>query len=488
MDTSETPDRGTIADGASNTEPAAADGSQPVWRILPTMTPGAAYGSAVAPPVYRSLRIVGTFRGANVNDYPVATAAPGHSQGDLRGAMPMPAANVNDYPVAVPVFPGFVNPGYLATNYAVNGATGAPVLVGPANSVGSAASFSDDDTQLLTQAPILPFVFHRSAKHFIAYGALRDLGTHMAEFAPKQGARLIIKTHNATMKLKKLAPPTAPDDGCSDVVWEIRIFLISGQGAKGPVDPAQYLMDFTHRKGSRVVACELYREVVASLRAAKFIQTPVLDHLLDDDGNALPCQLYKVPSFRLVPVGPAVAAATVKPLLAAAVSPCFDQKRAACQLLARMTASKRTADKAVAAAGGGGSGEGAMQDDEEEDSSDYMSNTINCAMLDPVTHDAVVKMLACLCNQPVAASGAVAASVLPHLHEDVRCCIMSTVANMALHEMVATDGSGTHTRQLIEAAKALEAVRRALPTGGDPVLQGTYSSPQARDALAEAAK
>ena len=238
-------------------------------------------------------------------------------------------------------------------------------------------------------------------------------------------------------------------------------------------------------------------------------QTPEHDHLLaggQPGGGARPCKVYTVPAFRRAPgdaapvaIEPAVAAATVKPLLAAAASPCFDQQRASCQLLAKLTASKGAARKAAGggdgAGGGGGGGNGgagamAVDEDEEEDSSDYMASAIVGAMFDAAAQEPVVNLLACLCDPPPAGAAA-GAQARPQVHEDVRRCIVSTVANMALMEaqqVVATDGSGTHTRRLIEAAKALEAVRRALPAGAHPVHQGTYSSPQARDALASAAK
>ena len=509
----------------------AAAGPKPVWRSLPAMTPGAmaaaAYGSAVAPPVYRSLRVVrpggaaehgmGAVGARMGGDLRGSTAAAGPSASYMPGAKPavgsaaavpqyrgasaahtMPYAKAAQYRFNVKCNP----------NYAVNSDTGGLKFVGPTAAAQAAQQRAAQQPQQLTQAPTLPLVFQRSAKHFVVSGiSLGDLSAHMHDVARKQDATLVVKPHKATMELSKVAPPTAPDEGCSDVVFKIRVFALQA-------DPTQFLMDFTHRKGSRVIACELYREVVSALRAVNAIQTPEHDHLLaggQPGGGARPCKVYTVPAFRRAPgdaapvaIEPAVAAATVKPLLAAAASPCFDQQRSSCQLLAKLTASKGAARTAAGGGNGGGGngGAGAMavDEDEEEDSSDYMASAIVGAMFDTAAQEPVVNLLACLCDPVVnplaclcdppaagAAPGAApGAQARPQVHEDVRRCIISTVANMALMEaqqLVATDGSGTHTRRLIEAAKALEAVRRALPAGAHPVHQGTYSSPQARDAL-----
>jgi len=73
-------------------------GPQPVWRSLPTMGPGpiaaAAYGSAVAPPVYRSLRVV----------RPAGAMGPFGRRDDRRGGgRDMPAAF--GQPVGAPAMP-----------------------------------------------------------------------------------------------------------------------------------------------------------------------------------------------------------------------------------------------------------------------------------------------------------------------------------------------------------------------------------------------
>ena len=500
----------------------AAAGPKPVWRSLPTMTPGAmaaaAYGSAVAPPVYRSLRVVrppaaaqrphgGDFRSDSaVGMYGQQAGVPAAPSYRGASAMHMPGvrqAAFGGHPVNIKNDP----------RYAVNGADGSLVFIGamnPKNEANKSAAAAagpaktaaqqqgQQPQQELTQAPILPLVFQRSAKHFVVSGiSLADLSKHMVAVAQQQEAELVIKPQKATMKLSKLAPPTAPDGGCSVVVFKIRVFTLQA-------DAGQYLMDFTHRKGSRVVACELYREVVAKLRGVNAIQTPEHDHLLAAGGGARPCKVYTVPSFRRpagdgapVAVEPAVAAATVAPLLAAAASPCFDQQRASCQLLAKLTASKRAAAAAAASAAN------AMQveeEEEEEDSSDYMASAIVGAMFDDAAKDAVCTLLACLCDEQPPADGGGGAGVpavpRPRVHEDVRRCIVSTVANMALMEQAGlvpgvpkpAPGAPSALRRLLDAAKALVPVQQALPKGANPVHPGTYSSAAARDALAAAAK
>ena len=311
--------------------------------------------------------------------------------------------------------------------------------------------------QQLTHAPILPLVFQRSAKHFVVSNTSpREVSTHMHAVAKKEGATLLVKPHKATMKLSTVAPPTAPDEACSDVVFKIRVFAL-------PADPTQLLLDFTHRRGSRVIASNLYREVVSVFRAVHAIATPEHDHLLaggQPGGAARPCTVYTVPAFRrAVPIEPGVAAATVKPLLAAAASPCFDQERASCQLLAKLT-----------------SGAAAVDEEEEDSSTDYTTRSaIGNALFHADAQAPVVNVFKGLGK--------------PRVHEHVRRCLVSLMANMAhmeAQQVVTTDGSGTHTRRLIEAAGAVDAVRQALPGGTHPVDKKTYACEEARDALVEA--
>ena len=311
--------------------------------------------------------------------------------------------------------------------------------------------------QQLTHAPILPLVLQRSAKHFVVSNTSpREVSTHMHAVAKKEGATLLVKPHKATMKLSTVAPPTAPDEACSDVVFKIRVFAL-------PADPTQLLLDFTHRRGSRVIASNLYREVVSVFRAVHAIATPEHDHLLaggQPGGAARPCTVYTVPAFRrAVPIEPGVAAATVKPLLAAAASPCFDQERASCQLLAKLT-----------------SGAAAVDEEEEDSSTDYTTRSaIGNALFHADAQAPVVNVFKGLGK--------------PRVHEHVRRCLVSLMANMAhmeAQQVVTTDGSGTHTRRLIEAAGAVDAVRQALPGGTHPVDKKTYACEEARDALVEA--
>jgi hypothetical protein len=244
--------------------------------------------------------------------------------------------------------------------------------------------------------------------------------------------------------------------------------------------------------------------VIARLRRTNCIRTPAHDHLLDDGGFAKKCKVYTVPSFRRAQAGglgagpaavePAVAAATVAPLLAAAASPCFDQQLASCQLLAKLTASKRAAVAAAVAraareaarGGGGGGGGGAMDDgedeDDDEDSDEYMASAIVGAMFDGVAEDAVVALVALLADRKDDARQPAAQAQRappPPVDEAVRRCIVSTVANMALQQR----DNGAALRALLIKARALEPIRRALPDGGDEVHRGTYSSEQAKFAL-----
>ena len=311
--------------------------------------------------------------------------------------------------------------------------------------------------QQLTHAPILPLVFQRSAKHFVVSNTSpREVSTHMHAVAKKEGATLVVKPHKATMKLSTVAPPTAPDEACSDVVFKIRVFALAA-------DPTQLLLDFTHRRGSRVIASNLYRGVVSVFRAANAIATPEHDHLLaggQPGGAARPCRVYTVPAIhQVVPIEPGVALATVKPLLAAAESPCFDQKRASCQLLAKLTS---------------GAAAAAVDEEEEDSSTDYtMRSAIGNALFHADVEAPVVNVFKGLGK--------------PQVHEHVRRCLVSLMANMAhmeAQQVVTTDG--TATRRLIEAAEVQEAVRQALPKGTHPVDQNTYACEEARDALVEA--
>jgi len=143
------------------------------------------------------------------------------------------------------------------------------------------------------------------------------------------------------------------------------------------------------------------------------------------------------------PAEPAVAAAAVEPLLASAASPCVDQQLAACQLLARLTAAGRE---------------------------DYMAASIVGALYDIKARSAVVSLFACL----AAESGGE-----PGLREDVRRCIVSTIANMALRRQA----DAAALLALLAEAKALGAVRDALPGGAKEVDPATFASEAAREAL-----
>jgi hypothetical protein len=426
------------------TPPAAASAfAKPTFRALPKMTPGLmaalTYGSAVAPRVYTA-----AFEQNEFQQQGAAAAASSSSSSSAEK-----------------------------------------------KALGQAAQ---QQPQLLSHAPPLPLVHQRSAKHCVVEGTdLAEVSQQLVAVAEAQGAVIKINATRATIKLTKLAPPTAPDGGCEAVVFKVRVFALdAGQ--------RRYLLDFTHRKGSRVVACELYRSVVARLRRTNCIRTPAHDHLLDDGGFAKKCKVYTVPSFRRAQAGgpgagpaavePAVAAATVAPLLAAAASPCFDQQLASCQLLAKLTASKRAARAAA--------GAGAMDVDGgevDDDSNEHMASAIVGAMFGRASEHLVVALFGCLADRkddepavfrpiaPAAEDGG-AEDPLPRalplrVHETVRRCIVSTAANMALQQR---DG-GAALRALLVKAGALDAVRRALPDGGDEVHEASYSSEQAKCAL-----
>ena len=217
-----------------------------------------------------------------------------------------------------------------------------------------------------------------------------------------------------------------------------------------------HLCDWTHREGSRTVAADLYRHVLARMKDS-ITGGPQVEQLLVG-GAPRPCRVYSVPalprtssptaaagaSAAPAPAEPAVAAAAVEPLLASAASPCVDQQLAACQLLARLTAAGRE---------------------------DYMAASIVGALYDAKARGAVVSLFGCL-------APAAAKSAEPGLREDVRRCIVSTVANMALQKQDAAA-----LRALLSEAKALGAVRDALPGGAKEVDPATFASDAARDAL-----
>ena len=166
------------------------------------------------------------------------------------------------------------------------------------------------------------------------------------------------------------------------------------------------------------------------------------------------CKVYTVPRFQqgpdAPPIDPAVAAATAAPLLAAAASPIFDQQSAACQLLAKLSAW---------APAGDGSGDGSI------------AEALLGALLDASLRPAVVAVLKCLTpQQPV--------------HETVRRCIVSIVANLALFEETTTPGGNVLAGMLAGAGPAVvEAVGAALPGGRCEVHPSTFASEAARDAL-----
>ena len=469
------------------------------------MTPGAmqaaAYGSAVAPPVYRSLKVVrpagALHGGGGGGQYRAAAACGGVPQAQQQ----FRSANAGATGVFGAASYGQDHLAFQQNKFQQQGAQRGGYM--PAAAAASSSSSSSalkkalgqaaqQQPQLLSHAPPLPLVFQRSAKHCVVAGtSLAGVCAHLLAVAKAQGATLKKDpTEEATLKMHKVAPPTAPDGGCSAVVFKVRVFTLdAGQ--------RRYLLDFTHRKGSRVVACELYRSVVARLRRANCIRTPAYDHLLEEGGAAKKCKVYTVPSFRRAQAGglgagpaavePAVAAATVAPLLAAAASPCFDQQLASCQLLAKLTASKRAAREAAARGAGAGAGAmaGAMDVDGgevDDDSNEYMAAALVRAMFDDAAEGAVVALLGCLADRKDDARQPAAQAQRappPRVHEDVRRCIISTVANMALQQR---DG-GDALRALLIKARALEPIRRALPDGGDEVHKGTYSSEQAKFAL-----
>merc|ERR1719163_1072832 len=130
-------------------------------------------------------------------------------------------------------------------------------------------------------------------------------------------------------------------------------------------------------------------------------------------------------------------------------------------------------------------------------------------MFDGAAKDAVVHLLGCLRDeQPPAELGggggagagagvsAAPAAPRPRVHEDVRRCIVSTVANMALMEQAGlvpgqpkpAAGAQSRLRWLLDEAKALVPVQQALPNGANPVHRGTFSSTAALDALAAVAQ
>ena len=190
---------------------AAAASTKPVWRSLPLSSQGsvvaAAATSSRAGPVYRSLAVA----------QPRSDAGFGHldglqKPGLVRGvayAPPKPAlkkASTEKGDLLFHVPPTKQKSASLAENF-----EGLKVVEG----------------SLLTKANPVPIIFHRSAKHFeIGKGvSVSEISDMLAAVAKSQGARIKANARKGSVKFTKLAPPSAPDGGCSDCVCKVHARL-----------------------------------------------------------------------------------------------------------------------------------------------------------------------------------------------------------------------------------------------------------------------